>query len=70
MDLRPSPENSKFRLQVRDFLDNELPISLRGETDCSNHSTREGALAWQKILFIKGWGAPSWPIEHRGTGSG
>ena len=23
---------------------------------------------WQKILFKQGWAAPTWPVEHGGTG--
>ncbi len=29
---------------------------------------RRKNLAWQKILYRKGWVAPSWPVEYGGTG--
>ena len=24
-------------------------------------------MAWQKLLFDKGWAAPEWPVEYGGT---
>ena len=68
MDLRRSQEELAFRAEVRRFLDASLPRELRYHNDGAYHSTREETLAWQRILFERGWAAPHWPKVHGGTG--
>ena len=68
MDFRLSAEEETFRDEVKAFLEAELPQSLRFHNDGAQLSTRAETLAWQRILFRQGWGAPHWPKEHGGTG--
>jgi acyl-CoA dehydrogenase len=68
VDFRESAEDVRFREEVREFLAASLPPSLRMRQDGAQLSTREESLAWQRILFERGWGAPHWTREQGGTG--
>jgi acyl-CoA dehydrogenase len=68
MDLQESSEDIRFRSEVDDFLASELTPHLRMRQNGAQLSTREETLAWQKILYRKGWGAPHWPKEFGGAG--
>lgn len=69
MDLKFTAAEEAFREEVRDFFATSLTDELRtaGRTMTSVYSSKEVALAWQKILFDKGWLVPSWPREYGGT---
>jgi acyl-CoA dehydrogenase len=68
VDFRESAEDVRFRDEVREFLATSLPAFLRMRQDGAQLSTRGESLAWQRILFEKGWGAPHWAKEDGGTG--
>ncbi len=70
MDLRFSDAEEAFRAEVREFFERELTDELReaGRIMTSVYSSKEHALAWQKILFDRGWLVPSWPEEYGGCG--
>jgi alkylation response protein AidB-like acyl-CoA dehydrogenase len=70
MTLELSPEALAFRDEVRAFLEKSLTPELRdaGRRTTSVFTDARYSLAWQKILFAKGWVAPSWPREYGGTG--
>lgn len=70
MDLSLSAKDEAFRQEVRAFLDTELTDELReaGRLDTSVFTDKEWNIAWHKILYAKGWVAPSWPKEYGGTG--
>ncbi len=63
-------ELAAFRQDVRDFLATApTPEILEaGRKTTSVFAPFKQAMAWQKILFDKGWVAPSWPEEYGGTG--
>jgi alkylation response protein AidB-like acyl-CoA dehydrogenase len=63
-------ELAAFRQEVRDFLATApTPEILEaGRKTTSVFAPFKQAMAWQKILFDKGWVAPSWPEEYGGTG--
>lgn len=67
MDFTVSPEDQAFRLEVRDFIEANLPsdIARRGRHDY--HSARDDVRRWMKILGVKSWGAPHWPSNLGGT---
>ncbi len=67
MDLEFSPEDIAFRDEVRKFLEESYPESLRGKASRDEYE-REDFLLWQKTLYERGWGAPAWPKEYGGTG--
>jgi alkylation response protein AidB-like acyl-CoA dehydrogenase len=70
MHLSWSDADRQFRDEVRAFLDAELTPELRhvGKTLTSVYAERDVSLAWQKILYDKGWLVPAWPVEHGGCG--
>jgi acyl-CoA dehydrogenase len=59
-----------FRIEVRDWLAANLTDELRqvSARSTSVFIEKPWNLAWQKILYQKGWVAPHWPVEYGGTG--
>ncbi len=70
MDISFSAEHEAFRTEVRAFLDASLTDGLRQASEfCPGiFLDYEYNMAWHKILYAKGWVAPSWPKEYGGTG--
>jgi acyl-CoA dehydrogenase len=70
MDIALDPDQRAFRAEVRAFLHAKLTPELRRGQSLSAgvYPDPEISGAWQKLLFEKGWVAPSWPVEHGGTG--
>lgn len=69
MDLSFSQEEEAFRQQVRSFLQECLPQDLREHAYRGwPYQSQAEQIAWQRILFEKGWIAPSWPKELGGAG--
>ena len=61
-------EDLAFQDEVRTFLQNEFPAEYREKIDANIRLSKEEIINWQKILYKKGWAAPSWPEEYGGTG--
>jgi alkylation response protein AidB-like acyl-CoA dehydrogenase len=61
-------EEQAFQAEVRIFFENEFPSEYRDKVNANIRLSKEEIVNWQKILFKKGWAAPSWPVEHGGTG--
>jgi alkylation response protein AidB-like acyl-CoA dehydrogenase len=68
MDLKFTPEEEKFRDEVRAFFETELPKDISTKLELGRRSSKEDMVRWQKILFKKGWGGPNWPKQFGGTG--
>jgi len=67
MELNLSKEDAAFRDEVRSFIAEKYPAEMRvanPEIDL----TKEQSLLWHRILYKKGWIAPSWPKEYGGPG--
>lgn len=67
MDLRFTPDEIKFRDEVRAFFRSALPASIRRKMELGQRISKEDTVAWQRILNAKGWAVPSWPVEWGGT---
>jgi alkylation response protein AidB-like acyl-CoA dehydrogenase len=67
MDLNYSTEEEAFRIEVRQWLDANIPNDLRQKVLRYEELDKEGLLRWHKILAAKGWVAPSWPQQWGGT---
>ena len=67
MDFCIAQEDEDFRLEVRSFIEGELPadIARRGMHDY--HSARKDVQRWMQCLNTRGWAAPHWPVEYGGT---
>jgi alkylation response protein AidB-like acyl-CoA dehydrogenase len=70
MDLNFTPAEQGFREEVRAFLAEKLPKELAQRVLAGLHVSRDDIVRWQQILHRQGWGAPTWPKEHGGTGWG
>lgn len=57
-----------FRRELEDFARTACPPEIRAVVAAGQKVTKREYLGWQKILQARGWGAPSWPVEHGGTG--
>ncbi len=70
MDLQLSAKDIAFRDEVRAFLKEALPADLQaaGELTTSVFTDKQYNIPWHKILYAKGWIAPSWPVEYGGAG--
>ena len=68
MNLAFTAEEEAFRTEVQNFFETALTDELReaGRLMTSVYSSKEDALAWQKILFDRGWLVPSWPSAYGG----
>ncbi len=66
MDVEFSAEDIAFREEVHKFIEENYPKDLIGQDRAD--LGRDEFLAWHKILYKKGWVAPSWPVEYGGTG--
>lgn len=66
MDLKFTPEEIAFQSEVRSFVAENYPASLRGRRKIERELSKEEHLSWHKVLTKKGWVAPSWPREYGG----
>ena len=69
MDFEPdfTPEYAPFRAEVRAFLHDKLPASLRHKVLHGLRLNKDDFVLWQRILHAHGWGAPNWPLQYGGT---
>ncbi|MHB8528092.1 MAG: acyl-CoA dehydrogenase family protein [Caulobacteraceae bacterium] len=70
MNVDLSPSEQRFQDEVRFFLSEALTPELRdaGQSATSIFIDPKYSLAWQQVLFQKGWAAPSWPKVYGGAG--
>jgi alkylation response protein AidB-like acyl-CoA dehydrogenase len=70
VNLDQDPALEEFRAEVADFLDTAPTDAIReaGRKTTSVFAPFEQVMEWHRILARKGWAAPSWPVEHGGTG--
>jgi alkylation response protein AidB-like acyl-CoA dehydrogenase len=68
MDMEFSAEEMAFQQEVRTFINDNYPESLRKVQEEGEEMSKEDFLIWHKILAKKGWVAPAWPAQYGGTG--
>ena len=68
MDLDFSPEDEAFRAQVREFLAGHYPADIRRKVELGLALEKDDYVRFQRLLYLQGWAAPSWPVEHGGCG--
>ena len=68
MDLAFSAEEEAFRAEVRAFIADNYPADIRDKLALGVPPAKDDYVRWQRILYEKGWIAPSWPVEYGGTG--
>ncbi len=67
MNLDLSDHDLAFRDEVRAFIRGAVPADIARKIDDGRDFAKLDYIAWQKILYQRGWMAPSWPVEHGGT---
>ena len=72
MDTTFSSEDLKFQKEVREFIENNYPQTLRDSISAKRKNgedlSREDLTTWHKILGKhNGWSAPSWPKKFGGA---
>jgi alkylation response protein AidB-like acyl-CoA dehydrogenase len=68
MDLAFTPEEQKFREDVRAWVRTNLPQEISNKVHNSLHLTREDMQQWARILGKKGWLGYGWPKQFGGPG--
>ncbi len=68
MDLRLTEDEIAFRAEVRAFLRDNLPASIRDKGAAGRKLSKDDYVLWTRILADKGWAVPFWPKECGGTG--
>jgi len=65
-----SPDEEAFRAEVRQFLADKFTPELHAWGARQGGVSAEAAFvrAWRRILYEKGWVAPTWPKAHGGPG--
>ncbi|MFL6796625.1 MAG: acyl-CoA dehydrogenase family protein [Xanthobacteraceae bacterium] len=66
MFRRDTPDETSFRLEVRTWLEANLPLALRGRTA---RPPPAELMPWYHALSRKGWIAPHWPKQYGGMGA-
>src|SRR5437870_5834391 len=68
MDLRFTPDEIAFRDEVRAFFRANVPEAIRRKMVEGHHLAKGDVVIWQRILNMRGWAVPDWPVEWGGTG--
>ena len=68
MDIQFTPEECAFREDVRAFLCSQLPAEISTRILHGKRLSKAHQVLWMRLLNARGWLAPSWPVEHGGTG--
>jgi alkylation response protein AidB-like acyl-CoA dehydrogenase len=58
----------KFRAEVRDFCERELPPVIREKQKRGQHLEKHEYISWLQRLGSRGWNTGKWPKEHGGLG--
>src|SRR5271168_4670809 len=61
VDLRLTEDEIAFRAEVRAFVRDNLPASIREKTVAGRRLSKDDYVRWTRILAAKGWAAPHWP---------
>ena len=68
MDFRYTPEQERFRDEIRGFLAANVSDALRLEIATSGHSPGPLGKAFLRLLGERGWLGVGWPREYGGQG--
>ncbi|MDO8251164.1 MAG: acyl-CoA dehydrogenase family protein [Rhodoferax sp.] len=68
MDLAFTPEEQKFREDIRAWVSDNLPADISHKVHNALRLSRDDMQRWAKILGKKGWLGHAWPKEFGGPG--
>src|SRR6266481_5279361 len=69
MDLNLTPEETKFRDELRTWLEANVPKDWGEWREKPLEESFPYLRAWQRKLYEGGWAAVSWPKEYGGRGA-
>ena len=72
-DIDRAGDTEIFRQEVRQFIAESFPDSLRGKGNAlaaveGPATESEAQKAWREAMGSRGWGTPTWPAEYGGGG--
>jgi len=67
MDLRFSPEENKFRDELRTFFRENVPLAIREKVMESRHLSKAELVQSHKVLHARGLAVPHWPKAWGGA---
>jgi alkylation response protein AidB-like acyl-CoA dehydrogenase len=68
MDLAFTPEEEKFRHDVRSWVKGNLPSHISQKVHNALRLSRDDMQSWARILGKKGWLGHAWPVQFGGPG--
>lgn len=68
MDLTFTDQEQAFCEEVRSFVRDSLPGSIRQKMLANIELSKDDLVNWTRILDARGWAVPHWPVEWGGTG--
>ncbi|MBS0598205.1 MAG: acyl-CoA dehydrogenase family protein [Proteobacteria bacterium] len=68
MDLAFTPDELKFRDEIRAWVKDALPPAIAAKVHKAQNLTRDDMQTWAKILGMKGWLGYGWPTQFGGPG--
>ena len=68
MDLAFTPDEQKFREEVRGWVQENLPREISDKVHNALRLTRDDLQRWARILGKKGWLGYGWPRQFGGPG--
>ncbi|TQM69632.1 alkylation response protein AidB-like acyl-CoA dehydrogenase [Actinomadura hallensis] len=66
MRMRLTPEEAKFRAEMKAFFENEIPAEIRERARRGETREPDDIVAVQRILNAHGIAVPNWPVEWGG----
>lgn len=69
MDFRDTPEEAKFRAELRAWLEANIPDEWRQRGDIAGRGDEAISRAWSKQLHDAGYSGLTWPKEYGGAGA-
>ena len=69
MDLRDTPEEARFREELRAWVDATLPAEKRGGRGGARRFDDPFAREWSRKLYEAGYAGLTWPKEYGGAGT-
>ena len=68
MDLNFTPEETAFRLEIRQWVAQNLPADIANKVRHALRLSRDDMQRWAKILGKQGWLGWGWPKQFGGPG--
>jgi alkylation response protein AidB-like acyl-CoA dehydrogenase len=68
MKLEFSEADQAFRRDVRAFVQEKLPASIKRKVELGLRLEHADYVTWFRLLEARGWLVPGWPAEHGGPG--